>query len=317
MADQTGAKNATRRASESETREELMQHYDGFRSEVRRKLASGLLTEALEICDAAVEFARRHDVPELVDRAIVNRIGVAVEMGATKADIAELGKILLRTPSKEVRYLAAYNLAWAYKGRKETDRAISYARRALRLASELANSEWKASALNLLGLSHLASSYFDEAREYFSEGLELLSCRREKRYAALLDNYGYCLVVQGRYEEGFRALLESLRTLRRLGESWVETAPRVSLCFAYLEIGKVRCAVRHGLAALKLAEEMGDGKSIKAALYLLGESAKQAGDEFAARRYFQRLQEAFYPTAPDLIDLLLVVDARTMINLKA
>ncbi len=301
----------------AEIQAELLARYEDFRSEVRKKLALGRLSEALEICDSAIEFARAHDAPELIDRAIVNRIGVSIEMGSTQSEIAELGKILLRASSQEVRFLAAYNLAWAYKGREEVERAISYASRALRVAETLGNAEWKASALNVLGLSHLSGSYFQEATTFFAEGLELLPDRRERRYAALLDNYGYCLVVQGLFREGFRALLESLRTLRRLGESWVETAPHISLSFAYLELGKARPAKRHGLSALRLAEEMGDSKSIKASLYLLGEAAKQEGDEFAARRFFQRLQESFYPKAPDLIDLLLVVDARTMVNLKA
>lgn len=303
---------------EAKIQRRLFGKYEEFRREVMSRLAQGQLGEALEVWDSAIEyFTKDHDVPEFVDRAIVNRIGITVETGSTQGEIVELGKILLRTSSQEVRFLASYNLAWAYKGREEASRAISYARRALRCAEDLGNLEWKASALNLLGLSHLCGSYFQEAMGSFAEGLELLPERNETRYAILLDNYGYCLIVQGLYEEGFRSLLESLRTLRRLGERWVQTAPHISLCFAYLELGKLRCASRHGNSALQLAEELGDAKSTKAALYLLGEVAKQSNDTFAARRYFQRLQQSFYPETPDLIDLLLVFDARTMVNLKA
>ncbi|MCB1035367.1 MAG: tetratricopeptide repeat protein [Acidobacteria bacterium] len=298
-------------------RAELLQRYQELSSEGQRKFSLGQVSEALKDCDAAIECAKAHGDPELVDRAIVNRIGIALEVDASQSDIVALSKVLLRTSSREVRFLAAYNLAWAYKGRRETERAITYAKRALSVAEDLGRSEWRASALNLLGLAYLSSSYFDEAVECFGAGLSLLPGKREKRYATILDNYGYCLVLQGAHRDGFKALLQSLRTLRRLKERWIETAPLISLCFAYLEIGKVRPALRHGLRALKLAEEMADPSSIKAALYLLGESAKQAGDAFAARRYFQRLQESYFPTAPDLIELLMVVDARTMVNLKA
>ncbi len=296
---------------------ENFETYQRLKAQAQDLLRSGQLPEAVRLLEQAVDVARFLGDSELLDRAVLNRIGFSIELGTTQQDLVDLGKILLRSTNPEISFLAAYNLSWAYKARQETTRAVSYATRALECAHGLGRADWIASAHNQKGISLLAGSYFEEASEQFAAGLASLPSGRDKRRAVLLDNFGYCQIVRGNVAEGFRALFQSLRMLRRLGERWVEPAPRVSLCFAFLEVGKVRAALRHGLAALVLAEELGDAANRKSALYLLGEVAKQAGDELGARRHFQQLQETFYPQVPDLIEMLLVVDARTMVNLKA
>ena len=172
-------------------------------------------------------------------------------------------------------------------------------------------------AHNGIGLALLASSYFDEAEEAFARALELLPDDRRQRRAVILDNYGYCKIIRGETRDGFRALFESLRVLRRTRERWFEMITSISLCFAYLEVDKYRSALRHGVRALDMALRFGDRSTEKSALFLLGEAAKLAGDEFGARRYFSRLQEVYYPDAAYLPDMLMVVDARSMVNLKA
>lgn len=294
-----------------------LSRYEDLRAQGQDLLRRGKFPKALEVFEGALSLARSLGDADVFDRAVCNRCRVAIEMGRTADECGELAKVLLRNRDPETQFFAAYNLSRAYQVRKESERAISYAAKARQFAELLGRPELMASAHNQRGVSLLAASYFDEALEEFRSALSLLSAAPTRRRGALLDNLGYCLVVRGEIRNGLVALYESWRTLRRLGEQWVEMAPRLSLCYAYLELEKSRAALRHGKAALELSEKLGDHATSKASLYLLGEAAKQAGDKFLARRYFQRLQESYYPDNPDLIDMLLVIDARTLVNLKA
>ena len=56
---------------------------------------------------------------------------------------------------------------------------------------------------------------------------------------------------------------------------------------------------------------------IKLALFLMGSVEKAGGDVQAAYNYFERLQREFYPEVPNLPEMMLVVDARKVVNLRA
>jgi Tfp pilus assembly protein PilF len=103
---------------------------------------------------------------------------------------------------------------------------------------------------------------------------------------------------------------------RKFGAWQEEMLGNLDLCFAYLEIEKYRPARRHGDRALLMAETNGQLRELKNALYLLGETANLMGDAEAAHAYFSRLQKHF-PDSPFLVDFLLAIDVRKMINLRA
>jgi hypothetical protein len=50
---------------------------------------------------------------------------------------------------------------------------------------------------------------------------------------------------------------------------------------------------------------------------LLGEAYNELGCHSTARDYFTRLQKRFYPDAVHVPELLMAVDVRSLINLKA
>ena len=66
-----------------------------------------------------------------------------------------------------------------------------------------------------------------------------------------------------------------------------------------------------------LAEEIGEVDLIKNALYLSGQVAVLLDDEARGREIFAELQRRFYPGQPFLADLLVNVDVRPLINLRA
>ena len=117
--------------------------------------------------------------------------------------------------------------------------------------------------------------------------------------------------------EGLRLIYRSLRTFRREGAAQYRMLPHMDLCVAHLELKRAASAKRHGERALELARRYEDTATIKNSLYLLGHVALLEGDEEAARRCFAELGQRFYPHQAGLADLLMSVDLRRVVNLRA
>ena len=288
-----------------------------LRNLAERAFSAGQLEESEQRIEQWLEVARASGDGVLIDRALCVRSAVRLERGCLEEAISTLSRILLRSAESENRFLAAYTLARAHDRRKDWKKSLFYARLALESATNLERHDWIATSENQIGNLQLTSSYFEEAIESFEKALEILPDSLSVERAAIKDNLGYCYTILGRPSAGFRYLFESLRTLRSLGARWYEVRTRISLSFAYLEVERPDRSLRHGLTALALAEELDDQESVKSCLFLLGEAAKLLGNDLGAQSYFRRLQEAYYPHETQLTDVLMVVDARSMVNLKA
>jgi len=291
--------------------------YERLKEEAWAAILNGQLRHSLDLYDQALAWARSHGEPWQVDRTLCSRASVLVELGQGQAVHQDLRRLLLASSDADSRFLAPYTLARAYEAEKDIEKALFYARIAHRQACEQKNGEWISSSHNQLGNLMIAHSQFDGALQEFRQALEAVPATPNLRRALALDNLGYCHVVQGRYKQGFRAHVEALRIIRRVGARAWEPVVEVSLCFAYLEIGRYRHAIRHALKALHLAEETDNAEMTKNSLFLLGEAFKLAGDPLAARRHFLRLQEEFYPGAEGVTDLLLLLNVKRLINIKA
>jgi tetratricopeptide (TPR) repeat protein len=290
--------------------------YQEARSRWNEAVEAGRLEEALALVDAAAAWAEGNAEPELVERTFLNRAAIALELGAGAELLPELRALLMRSHEAENGFLAAYSLARAYELRKESKKALFYAQVGRDRAESLDRGR-RASSQNQLGNLLVAESRFAEAVTVYRSSLELLDAGDRLRRAVILDNLGYCEALLGRRLEGLTLLRESLRALRRLGAERHELLARLDFCFVLLEIGKPSAARRHGRRALDLATAFGDADAEKNALYLLGAAAAALGDRFGARRWYARLQIGFYPDADYLPDVLLQVDVRGLVNLKA
>jgi tetratricopeptide (TPR) repeat protein len=291
--------------------------YETFRQQGVQAIAAGDLHAALAAFDAALEQARAAGDAALIDRAYCNRALPAIELGDGEEAVRGLRQLLLRSDDLENRYLASYHIARVYELRKEYKKGLFYARAAMGHAVSLGNVEWKASSSNQLGNLLLAESQVAEAHIAYSEALAGMPGQSALWQARILDNLGYCEVLRGQLAAGFALLYRSLRAIRRAGADYYEISTRLDLCFAHLEAGRARSAMRHGERALELSERHDDRESLKNALYLLGEAAGICGEPEAARGYFARLQRTFYPDNAFVTDFLLAVDVRKLINLKA
>lgn len=277
---------------------------------------AGRLEEALALVEEALAWAGENGEESLRDRAMCNRAAIALELGRGAVHVPALRALLVRSADAENTYLAAYTLARHYELQKEHRKGLFYAQLARDRAKALDENRCAAS-LNYIANFLVAESRFDEAIAVYEEALALLPSRDSLRGAVIGYNLGYCNVLTGRSHDGLALLYASLRTLLRRGAAAHAMKAQLDLAFALLETSHARQAARHAARALAAAESFGDADAKKNALYLLGAAAVATGDRVGARRHFERLQQGFYPEADYLPELLLHVDVRELVNLKA
>jgi len=291
--------------------------FEEIRNRGQRAIDAGRLEEAVEILRSAVDLATEQGDPRLIDTTVCNRAAAMIELGRGESELPRLREILVRNGDAANCRLAAYTIARHYETVKNYKKALFYARIALSRSEQLERRDWLASSHNLIGNTLLAESFVDKACLEYEKASSLIPDDPTPARAKILLNIGYCRILQGRHAEGYSLLYESLTMLRRSGARKFEAMVRIDLCFAHLETRRYRLALRQGESALALAESINDGVSIKNALYLLGEAANLSGDLEAARGYFRRLQQDFFPEAGYLSEFLLAVDIRKLVNLHA
>lgn len=299
--------------------------FEALLAEGRLHFEADRLEESLELFRRAETVAEEMGDPRAADRAFVNVSAVEITIerarGLSTATLKRLREILMGGEDDVNCRLAAYNIARAYEYQKEFRKGRFYAQIALDRSRLLDHGDWLASSHNQLANFLLAESRFEDACREYHQALDRLADDGEdatrRRRALIQDNLGYALFLLGRQDEGLDLLYRSLRTLRHLGARRDQISPRLDLSFALLELGRHRDALHHAAHALGLAEEMGEDDSVKNALYLLGEAAHQSGEPLEARHHFQTLQERYFPDSGQLADMLLTVDVRKLVNLKA
>ncbi len=296
---------------------DLRGQYEESRKAGWEAFKRGGLTEARDHFDKSVTLARHLGDPALIDAALCYRAAISIEIGDTSDAMPILRRILMKNSEPELSFRAAYSLARGYELTHCEKKALFYSRIAHRHATQAGSDERLAQSHNLLGNLLIAQSDFAGAAPQFEQALSRTSAEPSSSRAVVLDNLGYCQIVLGSKKTGFRHLFASLRMLRKVGARVYEGSTLLSLSFAYLQINRHREAIRHARRALEIAEQGNDTICLKYALFLLGEGEKTSGNPLAARYYFHRLQENYYPDSPEVADLLLLLDVQQLINLKA
>jgi tetratricopeptide (TPR) repeat protein len=291
--------------------------FEDLRSRAQRAVDAGRLEEAAELIARALAWARDHGTPQQVDHAVCNQAAVAIQLGRGEAHLPRLREILLRSGDPASCRLAAYHISLYYEVTKNFKKSLFYARIARDRAELLGVSDWLAASHNQLGNALLGESFVEDACGEYEQALALMPAERSVGRALILNNLGYCRILQRRFGDGYSLLFASLADLRRFRAERYQVLVQLDLCFAHLETGRYRHARRRGDAALALATRTGQTDAIKNALYLLGEAANLSGEIETARGYFTRLHRDFFPDATYLPGFLLAVDVRKLINLHA
>jgi tetratricopeptide (TPR) repeat protein len=294
-----------------------VREFETLKAQARQEIEAGNLDRAAQLLEEALAWAEDHGTADQSDYARVGVAAITIQRGNGESAIPMLREILMRSGSIENCRLAAYHISLQYEHGKNFKKSLFYARIARDRAEQLGVADWQASSHNQVGNALLGESFVEDAAVEYEKALEFVTPKSVVSRALILQNLGYCRVLQREFRQGYALLYESLRMFRGRGVERYQTLLNLDLCFAHLETGRFQHAERRGLTALRLAERNEQGEAMKNALYLLGEAASLAGKADEARSYFSHLQGTFYPNATYLPSFLAAVDVRKLINLHA
>lgn len=292
--------------------------YDDLRARGVEAGRGGRFEEALPLLESAWRWAQDHGDAVLEDRAFVNWSAAAISLRRGDEALAGLRQVLMRNLDPRNCRLAAYNIARIYEHKRDPKKGLFYAKVARGFLVQLGTPEpeWLANDHNQYGNFLVAESRFEEAEREYLEALAADPGASQVRRAFVEQNLGYCYLMLHRPGDALPLLYRSLRTLRRAAARQQEISARLDLAFGLLEVGRPGPALRHARRALDMITGSSHDELLKNALYLCGEAALCGEGEAAAQQYFSRLQ-AHFPNSAFVADLLMAVDVRQMINLRA
>src|SRR5262245_18101417 len=247
--------------------------FEEIRARGQAAVDAGRLEEAVAILQTAVDLAVAQGDDRQIDLGRCNYAAAMVELGRGAGEVPRLREILVRNGDAVNCRLAAYTIGRHYELTRNYKKALFYARITLDRSRLIGRQEWLASSHNLIGNTLLAESYVEAASAEYEKALALFADEPSLGRAKILDNLGYCRILQGRHAESYRLRHESMSLSRRLGTLKYEIVPRIDLCLCHLATGRYRLARRQCSVALALTESLGDLDAMKNALYLLGEAA--------------------------------------------
>lgn len=297
-----------------------------LRDRARDLVARGSYREAATVYRRAVELATATGETDLADEALCGWGAAETELGNGAEVMPELRRILLDSVVDHNRWLAAYTLARAHELEGQVKKALFYARLSRDISALVDRPGLTGGSNNLLGNLLVAEGNETDAATCYRAALRRANEAPPTWTAGAEGNLGYCLLVgatgcqslsRARMREALRLIYRSLRTFQREGALQYTVLPHLDLCFAHLELKRLASAKRHGERALDLAARYGDSATVKSCLYLLGQVAMAEGDTEAARHMFGELEDRFYPGRAGLTDVLLALDLRQVVNLRA
>ena len=275
------------------------------------RVRHGEYEEALALYDQALALAADEELHELLT---INKADAMIALERSGPEVNELPRVIMRRRNLRHVYLAAYALQYKYRLENDLKRALFYGQLALRTAEDAAEHSWRRIVLLELGNIYELDSQIGTAIECFEESLaisEESAANRDKdlSHSYALENLGYCLLLQGKIEEGLARVNEALALLT---DPIGRAEAYIDLCYGYVESGEFEKALLYGEAGLEIAK---DPRQIRNAHYLLGEASYKSGDAEAADFHFSELAK-FYPQFRNLKNLLFAIDLRSMVNLK-
>lgn len=286
------------------------QNAEELRQQALACVRSNQLEAALELYDQARAIAGDDELRELIT---INKADVLITLQRGGAEVAELARVVMRRRNPRHVCLAAYALLFKHRIEQDYRRALFYGQLALRAAEEFGDREYERAVLVDLGNVYEMQSEIAKAVECFESALRLIPAesetdRRSRGYT--LENLGYCRLLEGDIDRGIALIDEALPSL---DDETGKAEAFIDLCYGYLERHDLDRAQSYGEAGLEIATEP---RQIRNAHFLLGEVACKRDDTVVADHHFSELAK-FYPDFRHLKHLLMAVDLRSMVNLKA
>ncbi len=286
----------------------------------------GSYPEAAAVYRRAVEVATAAGDGDRADEALCGWGAAETELGNGAKVMPELRQVLLGSTVDYNCWLASYTLARAHELEGQVKKALFYARLSHQHSVQVQRPGLTGLSHNLLGNLLVAEGREADAAAEYRTALRHADASPPTWLAGAEGNLGYCLLVgairskglrRSRMREGLSLIYRSIRTFRREGAHQYSMLPHLDLCFAHLELQRPAAAKRHGRRALSLAKQHRDSATIKNSLYLLGHVALLEGETEPAREHFVELERRFYPDQAGLTDVLMSLDLRQVVNLRA
>ncbi len=300
--------------------------FETLRRRGRELVAKGSYRQAAAVYRQAAQVATVGGQADLADEALCGWGAAETELGNGVEVMPELGRILLGSTVDHNYCLAAFTLARAHELEGHFKKALFYARLFRDRAEYVERDGLTGLAQNLLGNLLAAEGREPEAANCYRMALRYCKDAPPAWTAIAQVNLGYCLLANAfegnrprpaRLREGLRLTYRCLRTLRREQAGPLLVWPHLNLCFAYLAMERLEGAERHGRRALALAEHHENRDVAKNCLYLLGQTAMLQRNTEAARQFFDELERRFYPERNGLAAMLMSLDLRQVVNLRA
>ena len=314
-------------APEAEPRAvEVTEDFETLRDRGRDLVAKGLYREAAAVYRQAGQVATAAGETDLADEVLCGWGAAETELGNGAEVMPVLRRVLLGTTADHNSCLASYTLARAHELEGQIKKALFYAQLFRDRAVYVKRDGLTGLAQTLMGNLLVAEGREAEAAACYRTALRDANGAPPTWTASAETNLGYCLLAsafgakgfrRARVREGLRLVYRSIRTFRREGAIQLSILPHLDLCFAHLELNRPSDARRHGQRALNLARQHNDWDAAKNSLYLLGQAAILDRDTEGARQFFHELQQRFYPEQTGLANVLMSLDLRQVVNLRA
>lgn len=287
------------------------QRVEAIRQAALELVRRGDFEESLALYDQALALTTDEETAELLT---INKADAMIALERGGAEVQELARVIMRRRNLRHVYLAAYALQYKYRLENDLKRALFYGQLALRTADDAGERSWRRIVLLELGNIYELDSQVATAIECFEESLAIAEESKANRdrdlsHGYALENLGYCMLLQGRIEDGLAHVHEALEML---SDPIGRAEALIDLCYGYVEKGEHEKAIYFGEAGLEIAK---DPRQIRNAHYLLGEACYKLGDAEGADAHFTELAR-FYPQFRNLKNLLFAIDLRSMVNLK-
>lgn len=282
-----------------------------LRQQGLEKLRNNDPERAIELFDAAT--AATAD-PVVSQRLLIHKtMGLLALERLDAPELSELPKIVFRRADETNVYLAAYALSYRFRIESKLERAAHYANIALETATGLDQRDWILDSLTELGNVAVYDSRFGEAIDRYEQALAMLpEGSNQFRRFFILQNLGYSRIASGDAARGVKQIEEAVALMHTLGTTGYLAESYIDLCHGYLDLGDLDRAHHYGELGLEHLVETRQERNVH---YLMGEIAYERGDFESAESHFRHLAD-HYPDFPQLTNLLLAVNLRSMINWK-
>jgi serine/threonine protein kinase/tetratricopeptide (TPR) repeat protein len=255
----------------------------GFRANIEAatdSLRSGSLSPARNYAETALALAREGAGP--VSPALSVSADVARMQGRyadARRQYIELLTILRRERDDALKAKSLRELGDTYRSLKEAPKAISYAKRAMKLYARLSDDQGVADCHNSIGLAGWVQENYEAALVSFESAAEINRRLGNHRELARIEtNQGIMKDMVGRTGEVKEHFLTALENAKIAGDNRQEALISNNLGFFMIRRGEFEEAILHLKEALRLSEQIGYSEEIINSLTNLGLSYLRLGD---------------------------------------